>query len=194
MMLGTAIAAAPGPTRTPLKFPHLPKQLSQGWYPPPESILPPNSNDYERLARREANHHHYQQHGNHQTWYYYVIFGFYQFDDVASFEKAWKNHYDDDPTDLAQLKIIWTERHTHRMHNMKPNDLLDQWATKYAKPYLQQYDKDFLLATDIEYAEHKEQQKRNTSNVEDEISWTEINRNPRRGKTNSPSRLIPKSK
>ena len=185
-MIGTALAAAPGPPQTPLKFPLLPKQTTQGWFPSPVPIVLSDSTDHERLARREANHHHYQQHGNHQTWYYYVIFGFYQFDDVTQFEKAWKNLLDDDPIDLARFKIIWTEFHTLRMHNMTPNELLGQWATSYAKPYLQKYNKDYLLATEIEYNEHKQHQ-RTLIIDEDVIEWTEINRNPRRSKNQSPS-------
>ena len=187
-MIGTALAAAPGPPQTPLKFPLLPKQSSQGWYPSPALILPPGSTDYERLAKREANHHHYQQHGNHKTWYYYVTFGFYHYDDVDTFINAWKKPIDDDDNiDLARFKIIWTEFHFHRMNDMQPNTLLEQWAVNYATPYLNRYNKDFIFATNVDYDEHRKQT--TTTNIRTEGSvWTEINRNSRRGKTStSPS-------
>ena len=186
MMLGTALAAAPGPPLTPLKFPHLPNQSSPGWYPSPDLIIPHDSTDYERLARREANHHHYQQHGNHKTWYYYVTFGFYQFDDVESFEKAWRNLADEDHIDLTRSKLTWTEFHQYRMNKMQAPDLLAQWATKYAKPYLQKFNKDFLYATNLEYEEYTAKTINNKN--DEENAWTEISRNTRRvGKQNSPS-------
>jgi hypothetical protein len=188
MMIGTALAAAPGPPQTPLKLPSLPKLSTTDWFPSPASIILPDSTDYERLARREANHHHYHQHGNQTTWYYYVVYGFYQFDDVESFDKAWQNTADEDHIDLARSKIIWTEYHLHRMHNMSPHELLAQWALKYAQTYLQKYNKDFLLATEIEYDEYNKSTKA-TNNTEKEPAWTEINRHSRRGKNSSPPPL-----
>ncbi len=176
MSTGTAFAAAPGPPQTPLKFPTLPKQSSQGWYPSPALILPPDSTDYERLAKREANHHHYQQHGNHNHWYYYVIFGFYHYDDVDLFTNAWKNPADDDDNiDLARFQIIWTEFHYHRIHDMQPNPLLEQCAVNYAKPYLKKYNKDFIFATEVDYAEYRKQTTTTTTRAQ-ESNWTEINR------------------
>ena len=75
MMIGTAAAASsPPPKDHPT--PSLPKLTSPGWVTPPP-ILPPGSNDSERLARREANHHVYHCNGNQITWYHYVLFDYY---------------------------------------------------------------------------------------------------------------------
>lgn len=176
MMNGTAAAdSSPPSNNTP--SPSLPKLASPGWVTPPP-ILPPGSNDSERLARREANHHVYQCTGNQITWYHYVLFGYYQFDRVEDFHNAWNPAHD---IESARYHIMWNTFHHHRMSNIPISPLLNMWANKHAKAYLHEHDPDFLLATEIIYDDSRDTDTVQTATPE--LAWTEIGRKNRREKS-----------
>jgi len=118
---GPAIADASDPDPHDPDYPPLPKLHSTGWVTPPP-LLPPGLNDPERLARREVNHHSYHQSGNQLTWYHYVLFGYYLFDRVEDFEKAWLDGQDDMH---ARFRIIWDCYHNNRMNQTQSSPPAD---------------------------------------------------------------------
>jgi hypothetical protein len=179
---GPAPADTNGPPLLAPDYPSLPKLTSTGWVTPPP-FLPPESNDPERLARREANHQLYHQTGDQLTWYHYVLFGYYLFDCVEDFEKAWnpeQNHQ------YARFRIMWDSFHKNRMSKILSSPLLTMmWANNYAKPYLHQHEPDYLLATEILYEDCVNNAAADSLSLKEQ-SWTEIGQH-RRGKTSKPS-------
>jgi hypothetical protein len=178
MMQGTADADSSPPLNDD-PFPSLPKLVSPGWVTPPP-ILPPGSNDSERLARREANHHVYHCNGTQITWYHYVLFGYYQFDRVEDFLNAWNPITG---TESARYRIMWNSFHQYRMENIPITPVLNTWANKYAKPYLHKNDPDFLPATEIIYEDSLDNDADKPATPEP--AWTEISSKPRRDKTSN---------
>jgi hypothetical protein len=174
---GPAPADANSPPPPAPDYPPLPKLISSGWVTPPP-LLPPDSNDPERLALREVNHHSYQQSGNKLTWYHYVLFGYYLFDSVEDFERAWNNESNNQ---LARFRIMWDSFHKNRMSKVDSSPLLTTWAINYAKPYLHQHEPDYLLATEILYDDCIDNEAEKPP-AAPEQSWKEIGHN-RRGKT-----------
>jgi hypothetical protein len=128
-----------------------------------------NSELYDNPRKMSSNSH-YQQHSNRKL-------GTNMFfsdsnssaNDVESFEKAWRNLDDEDNINLVQ-KLPPGEFHQLQMHNMQSFELLTHWASQYAKPFLQKWNKDFIYATKIEYNKTK----RNKSATMIENVWTEI--------------------
>jgi hypothetical protein len=176
---GPANADANGPSLHVPDYPPLPQLNSAGWVTPPP-LLPPGLNDPERLARREVNHHSYHISGNQLTWYHYVLFGYYLFDRVEDFEKAW---LDGQHEMHARFRIMWDCYHNNHMNKTQSSPLLTTWAHKnYAKPFLHLHEPDYLLATEILYEDCVDNDAEHLPLVQEQ-SWTEIGQN-RRGKSN----------
>ena len=186
MMTGTAAADSSNPLIDDPP-PPLPKLASPGWVTPPP-IPSPGTNDSERLARREANHHVYHCNGTQITWYHYVLFGYYQFNRVEDFLNAW---HPVSGIESARYRIMWNTFHLHRMSNIPISPLLNMWANKYAKPYLQDNDPDFLLATEIIYDDSLENEAEKP--ITPELTWTEIGHKNRRDKNSRPKSPSPSS-
>ena len=149
---------------------------------PPFLLQVPDRN--ERIAIRNANHKVYRSLGTNTMWHKYLRLGYYVFDDCMEFQRTWKSTAKEAISN--RYKTIWTSLHIHRMNDLPISDTLLHSAMNTARPFLQEKEPDFILATEIEYEEKKffanNTMAANDDKTEDR-GWTEVSSKKNKKKT-----------
>jgi hypothetical protein len=75
-----------------------------------------------------------------------------------------------------RYKTIWKSLHIHRMNDLPISETLLNSAMNTARPFLQDKEPDFILATEIEYEEKMffATSNETCADKNDEIGWTEV--------------------
>jgi phosphopantetheinyl transferase (holo-ACP synthase) len=148
---------------------------------PPFLLQVPDRN--ERIAIRNANHKVYRSLGTNSMWHKYLRLGYYVFDDCMDFQRTWKSTAKEAISN--RYKTIWKSLHIHRMNDLPISETLLHSAMNTARPYLQEKEPDFILATEIEYEEKNFFATSNgeTADKNDNSGWTEVSSKKNRKKT-----------
>ena len=148
---------------------------------PPFLLQVPDRN--ERIAIRNANHKVYRSLGTNSMWHKYLRLGYYVFDDCMDFQRTWKSTAKEAISN--RYKTIWKSLHIHRMNDLPISETLLHSAMNTARPYLQEKEPDFILATEIEYEEKNFFATSNleTADKNDDSGWTEVSSKKNKKKT-----------
>ena len=168
MKIGTAAADNPeSESSDVVSRPTVPFEPVYWAEAPPFS--PAGPRDASRTARRSANHCAYRIHGNSGVWANYTLYGYYSYDDCHQFATVWKESgYKSDR--IERNRIIWDEFHYRRMHDIYVGEVLNNRVNLKVLPHMKKHDADYLLATNLEFAERDPQCQSENQDME----WQEV--------------------